>query len=98
MPHVLITCRFVVLARRYAVATVNLLHSNRETTSDIVNLRSYFQRQVKNVLEVLIRDDNNVPSIVRALMRTDECRYDGIAVNLVAFNRENVSVFNAAQK
>lgn len=98
MPHVLIACRFIVLARRYAIAIINLLHNKRETTSGIVNVRSHFQRQVENVLEVLIGNDNNVSLIVRPLMQTDECRYDGIVVNLVTSNGQNVFVFNAAQK
>lgn len=98
VPHVLISCRFVVLARRYAIATINLFHNKCETTSGIVNLRSHFQRQVEDILEVLIGNDKDVPLIVRPLMRTNECRYNSIAINPVTFNRENVFVFDAAQK
>ena len=98
MPHILISRRFVMLAGRYAGATIDLLHDNRKATSDIVNGGRHIQRQVENILEVSIGNDKDVPPIVGPLMRTYKSCYNGIAVNFVALNRKDVFVFNAARK
>lgn len=63
-----------------------------------MHIHSERRRKVVDVLEVLVRYDQNVSGIVGQLVRTHEGGYNMIPVDYVGLNRKDVFVFYATRK
>jgi hypothetical protein len=67
VPHVLIAGRFVVLAGGYPVAAIRRFQRQGDHPGDAVNVAGIGHRQVIDVFEMLVGDDDDVAVVVRPL-------------------------------
>lgn len=75
VPNILIACRFIVLARRYAIAVKCSFHGDRYGLCCGVDGGGKFSRQGVQVLMMCIGDDQRVAGVVGPLVRTDHGQY-----------------------
>ena len=94
VPHVLVAGWLVVLARRDTIAGVDGFHSKGERLRHLMNTRAQGKRQIVQVLEVLVRDDEDVPKVVGVLMCTDESGHRFVLADDVGGDGQHVLVLD----
>lgn len=96
MPNVLVACRFIVLSCGDSIAMIRRFHRQGDLLRRSVNLCGEMNRQIINVLVVVIGDDDDVTLIVCPLMGTDHRRDRFGAIDNVAVRRVNMAILDLA--
>lgn len=73
MPDILVAGRLVVLAGGYAIAGVNGFQRQRYGSRNSLNIPGVMERQVVDILKMLIRHDDDIAVIARPLVRANKC-------------------------
>ena len=75
VPDVLVSGRLVALTGRHAVAAVDGLQCDGDLSSHVHQRPAQLYRELVDVLDVLIRDDEDVAGVLRPPMARDERRH-----------------------
>jgi len=78
VPHILIACWFIVLPCRDAVAVVDLFEGQSNCLREILDAMSTRLREVIEILEMFIGDNQDMPFVVRPPHWSDKSRHQGI--------------------
>src|SRR5438105_4261054 len=95
VPNVLAARWLVVLSRRYAITRVNKLECQSNRLCNLVYLWYEMHRQVKDILKVFVRNDDDIPMIVRPLMGADESSHSLIAIDDIVLNCAHLLILNS---
>src|SRR5690606_38296962 len=91
MPYVLIASRLIMLTRRNPITTIYAFHCKSCKLSRMVNFNSVNRREFKDVLKMLIRNNQNMSFIVRPPFFSYKCGYIFILINDISLFSSHVN-------
>lgn len=83
VPHILISSRFIVLPRRDSLTLIDVLEGKSDFFGNILNVMSIQWRQVIEILEMLIGNNEDMPFIVGPPPRGDKSCYRAILIHQI---------------
>ena len=95
MPDILVSCRLIVLARRNAVAVMELFESDRDLSGDLMNSGQQAGRHRVDVFNVFIRNNENMTMITWPPMGRDESCYVTVTKHDVLLLCRNVFILDS---